>query len=85
MQIGLGLGIPGQHKRGASPPSPAALIQESGDALLLEGGGAVLRDTGIPGCDAAEALSGEEWTVIVQSGATVKVSTATLREYLING
>jgi len=63
-------------------PAGDSVLLETGDALLLEAGGAVELDTSIPAQAEASALDGTEWTAIVQGGATVKVRTAKLAEYL---
>jgi hypothetical protein len=60
------------------------ILLEIGDLLLYEAGGGVVLNTGIPAQSSASALTGAEWTVIVQGGTTKKVATSVLAEY-ING
>lgn len=61
-----------------------AILLETGDKLLLEAGGQVDLDTGIPAQSEATTLDGTEWFAIVQGGVTVKIAALTLAEY-ING
>lgn len=80
LHIGLGLW---QRVSGQAGGASEVLL-ETGDTLLLETGSAVALDTAIPAQTEATSLTGTEWTVIVQGGATKKVSIAILAEY-ING
>jgi len=60
------------------------ILQENDDKLLLETTDPVELDTSIPAQSSASALTGDEWTVIVQGGTTKKIATLTVAEY-ING
>ncbi len=61
-----------------------AILLETGDTLLLETTDPVELDASIPAQSSASALTGDEWTVIVQGGTTKKIATLTVAEY-ING
>lgn len=61
-----------------------AILLETGDKLLLEAGGQVNLNTGIPAQSTAATFTGDEWIAIVQSGSTVKVRLSTVVEF-ING
>lgn len=62
--------------------STDAILQETGDNLLLEAGTPVVRNSAIPAQAAAGAITGTEWLAIVQGGVTVKVSAADLALFI---
>jgi hypothetical protein len=70
------------HDKTGAPPVADIILQENGDALLLETNDPIERDTGIPAQSTAAALDGTEWTLIVQGGTTKKVRTSLLASYL---
>lgn len=63
-------------------PDGDSILQENDDLLLLEAGGPVPLNTGIPAQSTASTLTGEEWVVIVQGGVTSKIRSARIAEYL---
>lgn len=64
------------------PPTGDYILQENNDRLLLETNAPLNRDTGIPAVADAAPLTGGEYTVIVQSGNTVKIRTDVLIGWL---
>jgi hypothetical protein len=69
-------------KTGAPPDADVILLENGSDALLLETSHPVERDTTILAQSTAATLGGDEWTVVVQGGATRKVRAARIAEYL---
>jgi hypothetical protein len=70
------------HDKTGAPPEADIILQENGDALLLETSAPLERDTGIPGQSIAATLDGNEWAVIVQDGTTKKIRAARIAEYI---
>lgn len=78
--LGLNLGL-WMAAMGGDGSAPDSILMESGEHLLLEAGGNVLKNSSIPAQSSAGAITGAEYVAIVQGGSTRKVSLDALTTY----